>query len=126
MLINCNNIILIAQITGVYLSLDGMFLPNGSNITYTEISTAQTDSQNTHSLVCHTDKFRCCNEIEGNWYSPNGSVITELSREFSVVQGIDGTVTLFRSNGMISLLSTLCCRVPDASNISQTVCVNSG
>ena len=125
MLINCNNI-LIAQITGVYLSLDEMFLPNGSNITYTEISTAQADSQNTHSLVCHTDKFGCCSEIEGNWYSANGSVITELSQEFSVIPDSNGRVTLFRDNELISLLSTLCCRVPDASNINQTVCVNSG
>ena len=111
-------------ITGVYLSLNGTFLPNGSIIAYTKISTDIGEDTGSRSLVCNTDKIGCC-ETEGYWYLANGSVIIEDSQEFSVIRN-HGTVILFRNDTIISLLSTLCCRLPDASNTNQTVCVNSG
>ena len=116
---------------GVYLSLDGRILPNGSAIAYTDITIVTDKREGTvsRSLVCNTDRIGCC-ETEGNWYMVNGSVITDDSEGFSVIRNIDGTgtVTLFRNynHRMISILSTLCCRVPDANNKNQTVCVNSG
>ena len=117
-------------IAGVYLSLDGRILPNGSAIAYTEITfvTDKREGTRSRSLICNTDRIGCC-ETEGNWYMVNGSVITDVSQEFGVIRNIDGTgtVTLFRNQyRIISIFSTLCCTVPDARNINQTVCVNSG
>ena len=79
------------------------------------------------SLVCHTDKYGCCETSnEGDWYLTNGSVITRDNQEFNVTRSNIGEIILFRKTGIISYTSTLCCRVPDAGNVNQTVCVNSG
>ena len=109
------------NITGVYLSLYGSFLHNDSTIAYTEINSEVIE--NADSLACNTDNSECC-ETEGNWYF-NGSVITEGSQEFTVIRNT-GKIMVFRNNRIISATSTLCCRIPNADNISQTVCVNSG
>ena len=109
------------NITGVYLSLYGRFLRNDSTIAYTEINSEVMEGAD--SLACNTDNSECC-ETEGNWYF-NGSAITEGSQEFTVIRNI-GKIMVFRNNRIISATSTLCCRTPNANNINQTVCVNSG
>lgn len=109
-------------IIGVYISLNKQFLSNGSIIEYTEISIK--DTEHTDSLVCNTDKNGCCHTSnEGEWYLSDGSVVT---RDFNVTRSDNGEIILFRKTGIISSPSTLCCRVPDARNMNQTVCVNSG
>lgn len=127
-LINFYIVFFIARIIGVYLSLyaNETFLSNGSTIAYTDISIGRIEDSG--SLVCNTDKTECCeSNSEGNWYSVNGSVITEDNQEFSVIRNTDlGKITLLRNNWMISSFNSLCCRAPDASNIYHTVCVHSG
>ena len=114
---------------GVYLSLyaSKTFLPNDSIIAYTDISIQRTATEDTGSLVCNTDKIGCCATTqEGDWYLANGSTITQDNEEFSVTRSDDGEVILFRNTEIISSPSTLCCRVLDANNMNQTVCVHSG
>ena len=113
-------------ITGVYLSLNEGFLHNGSTIPYIEIG--HEDNRVTEeSLVCHSDKADCCETTnEGDWYLPDGSVITSNSKEFSVTRSDEGKIRLYRKTEIISSTKTLCCIVRDASDINQTVCVNSG
>ena len=111
-------------IAGVFLSVNGASVQNSSMISYyTEINQEGAE----RSLACNTDNNGCCEaNSEGNWFLANGSVVTLDNREFSVTRSDNGKVILYRKTRIISSTSTLCCKVPDASNINQTVCVSSG
>ena len=90
---------------------------------YTEINLEGAES----SLTCNTDKIGCYEtSSEGNWFLAVGSVITQGHPEFIVTRSDGGKIILHRKTRILSSTSTLCCRVPDARNVHQTVCVNSG
>ena len=79
-------------------------------------------------LVCHTDKLECCGfTMEGIWLKTGAKgtieVVEEGITDETVIRG-DGTVnfTFLESNE----IRALCCRVPNAIGINQTICVNSG
>ncbi len=71
-------------------------------------------------LVCHTDLVGCCEGNTGDWYYPNGSVVTEdgvlyVSRgQMSVSLMMSGTATA--SGGVY------CCVVPTSGG-RDTACI---
>ena len=79
-------------------------------------------------LVCHTDKLECCDStMEGTWIEigtkntvePEGNDITDEN----IIRG-DGTVNLTSLES--NRIREICCKVPNAIGIIQTICVHSG
>ena len=108
---------------GVYLSLNGIFLTNNSNILITDIGTP---------LVCTTDSIPCCRGANrnGEWLFPNnGGQVPTLNEATSFYRnrGDSGEVNLFRLNSdVMAPTGQFCCEVPDATGIDNTVCANIG
>jgi hypothetical protein len=84
-----------------------------------------------NSLQCITDRMPCCWSIwrAGEWYFPNTSYVPPLSQYYTYyrTRGSDGSIHLSRRNDS-SVVETglFCCVVPDAMDISQTVCAHIG
>ena len=74
------------------------------------------------SLVCHTDNGDCCMgpRYRGQWISPENETV------FRDVTGERGILTLnLQGNHAKSLVFTMaCCKIPDFSNVNQTVCAS--
>ena len=112
------------------------FYTNDTIIPITEIG--ETDGstaspiQNS-ALQCITDKKPCCRTDDGpllgHWYFPSGEVVGDYTPEVTTFYRnrgpSDGTVNLNHINpNIMSQTGLFCCIVPDAADISQTLCVN--
>jgi hypothetical protein len=113
------------NISGVYLSLRGVYIANNSNINIRNIS----DNPN-GALQCITDNMRCCRGDPrlGEWYQPNGALVqgTTSTTAFYRTRGDNGEVSLNRPSGVESPTGQFYCEVPDATSTNQTLCVNIG
>ena len=119
---------------GVYLSLKGRVLANDSVIFITEIgeTTAIPPQNSNNGLQCITDRMPCCRFMGGQvgeWFFPSGRMVPSgTGPTFYRNRGRDdGTVNLNRANTIVvSPTGLFCCKVPDATGIDQTVCINLG
>ena len=127
---------------GIYLSLRGtVYDINNSAIQITEIGETDTDTMppppnSINGLQCITDRMPCCGTYgsrAGEWYFPNGTHVPVLGTEktgdkatsFYRNRGDDGTVNLNRLNANVIIPTGLfCCMVPDALNVTQSLCAN--
>ena len=111
---------------GVYLSLNGTFLTNNSNVLITDIGTTS------QPLVCTTDRRPCCRgtNANGEWLFPNnGSHVPLMSVATSFFRNREdnGEVNLLRLNSdVMAPTGKFCCRVLDATSSDKTVCANIG
>ena len=65
----------------------------------------------------------------GDWFYPNNARVmhTSVSQEFGRDRSNNGEINLYRGKSdVMSPTGRFCCRVPDASGVEQTVCVNVG
>ena len=74
-------------LSGVYLSLNGVTIPNEGYVLVTDI----TDSEGDGGLLCNTDRSDCCRAsdgvAQGHWYFPDGSQVgsfTEVDTGFPI------------------------------------------
>ena len=101
-----------------------MVYANNSLVTVTEIG------EGDDSMKCITDRKPCCGTQPfrvGEWYFPNGSrvPIPGDGTSFYRLRSDDGYVYLNHRNFDIARPTGLfCCVVPDATDVSQTLCVN--
>ena len=123
----------ITHFPGVYISHNGVFIEHDSNILITDIGFAGASSP--HQLVCTTDKTPCCKTPPtrfGNWFFPDDKAVVSMGNiprptEFYRDRNNNGEINLYRvSSDVMSPAGRFCCRVPDASGVEQTVCVNVG
>ena len=119
---------------GVQLVFKGKAYRNNSLFFFHEIGRT---NESGNVLQCVTDKAKCCMSRPnrfGEWYFPNGSLIpveyrgdTGHAKVFYRNRGDDGTVNLNRAtHQIISPTGHYCCKVPNAANVSQTLCANIG
>ena len=116
----------IVLIPGVYISHNEVFIEPDSSILITDIGTSSP-----HQLVCTTDRTPCCisPNTAGDWFYPNNARVmhTSASQEFGRDRSDNGEINLYRRDSdVMSPTGRFCCRVPDASGVEQTVCVNVG
>ena len=115
---------------GVYLSLNGVIYANNSLISITEIgeSNSYTSPHQSNEVQCITDRMPCCRRFHlGEWFFPNGEVVPPQGAAVSFYRNRDeyGSVNLNRFNsGVIRPTGLFCCVVPDATNVSQMLCIN--
>ena len=114
---------------GVYISHNGVFIEHDSSIFITDIGILRVSSP--QRLVCNTDRTPCCVDpnVAGNWLYPSGGIVEHVSnvRDFVRDRSANGEINLYRRNSdTISPTGRFCCRVPDVSDVEQTVCVNVG
>lgn len=106
---------------GVRISANGQVLANNSYI-------IDTKTEATSVLVCHTDKPDCClTSNEGDRYliESDSSITTTFSKELNVTRSDQGTISFTRITDSIPIIiGTLCCNIPDASGVNQTLCVH--
>ena len=106
--------------------------PNNSIIPLSVIGeTDMSDkSSKNNALQCITDKKPCCREpLQGEWKYINSTIPTrqQTNISFYTNRGLDGTVNLNRLNDSVMFQSGLyCCLIPNAKNVSQTLCVDIG
>ena len=110
---------------GVQLTLKGTIYRNNSFFFLNELGRIESDD----ALQCITDKVGCCKYSPnrfGEWYFPDGSriPIEGDSREFYRNRGYDGTVNLNYRAPLLPPTGHYCCRVPNAADVSQTLCAN--
>lgn len=124
----------VCALTGVSLSLRGIEYPNNSIISITEIGETDPTTNLNDGLQCITDRTPCCRfqYRVGEWFFPNGTKVplrggsgATSATTFYRNRGYDdGTVNLNHvSPDVLSPTGRFCCVVPDANDISQTVCV---
>ena len=121
----------ISSHAGVYLSLKGVIYTNNSVISITEIEQTNTSANN--GLQCITDRKPCCQTPPnrfGEWFFPDNGGMVPISgggTTFYRNRGDDGTVNLNRVNNDVMMpTGRFCCVVPDATDATQTLCVNIG
>ena len=112
---------------GVQLAFKGMIHRNNSLFFVNELGKIESDD----ALQCVTDKAGCCKKRPnrfGEWYFPNGSKIPieYYGPVFYRNRGDDGTVNLnYRTiHKDVPPIGHYCCRVPNAADVNQTLCVN--
>ena len=116
----------ITHFPGVYISHNGAVIEHDSSILITDIGTSSP-----HQLVCNTDRTPCCrgSNIAGDWFYPEGGLVmhTSASQGFGRDRSDNGEINLYRGDpDVMSPTGRFCCRVPDASDVEQMVCVNVG
>ena len=85
-----------------------------------------------HQLVCTTDRKPCCQHPVqyGEWYFSDGQQVKHISEgavEFQRDRDDNGNVYLYRvGTDQTPDGGKFCCRVQDATDINQTLCVNIG
>lgn len=79
--------------------------------------------ESTHALFCATDKKPCCNETDGNWYLPDGTLLpseTNTSQYLYVTREGDPTVGLnHMQNGTQPSAGIYLCELMDRKNITN-------
>lgn len=117
------NIVIYILHVGVYLALRNQFIANN-----TEIDIRSIGLYPSGALQCITDKKPCClsqNPQHGEWYLPNGELVQGTSSDivFYRNRGDNGGVYLNRPTNVISPTGRFCCKVPDATDNNQILCV---
>ena len=109
---------------GVYLFLKGEELSNNTFLTTND--EANSGNSGVTFPVCYTDKLNCCSmSNEGVWSWPDNTT-PEVAVKFMVTQNDCGAVNLTYDNNIPPPQGIYCCTVPNADNMNQTVCVNTG
>ena len=115
---------------GVFLSFQGItYSTNDSNILVTRIGTT-----NDTSLTCHTDSTTCCRGVHnpggsgfGEWISPDGTMVAQnsgtTSNRFYWIRFYQ-VIRLYRYGAIQTPLGTYCCRIPDNTGSTKTICAN--
>ena len=111
-------------------------LVNFDDLLYTmKYSQQPTNTNGLQTLKCVTDLVACCESPAlGDWYYPDGRRITGVgSPVYKINRGQNevlnpnqqfyGSVRLWRRYTP-SERGLFCCKLPDASNVVQTLCVN--
>ena len=126
----------------MYLSLNGVIVPNDSDVLVTNITEGGTDmaGQDDGGLLCHTDRSDCCRSVDGRaqgqWYFPTGDpgvqVPTEGTQTAAKPDGDfffrnrdDGIVRLNR-RGTPSERGRFRCEIPNADGDMVNLFVNIG
>lgn len=77
--------------------------------------------------MCVTDNVNCCGlpNRAGEWYYPNGTIVSRSTEglDFFRTRGSQ-SVILNRRNDAQSPIGQYCCKVPDASQTTQIICIN--
>jgi hypothetical protein len=118
----------------VYLSLNGVTIPNDGYVLASDIGYGDT------GLHCNTDKSDCCRGadhpngiVQGDWYRPDGSQVGSFTQEdashptrnfFARNRGA-GIVRL-NHYGNPSERGRFRCEVPNAAGVNVTMYVNIG
>ena len=123
-------------ITGVFLSLNGVTIPNDGYVIVSNIGMGDT------GLHCNTDRSDCCRGsdnpsggTQGRWYYPDGREVRDYTTEivddpngnfFSRNRGT-GIVRLNRNgNPPAADRGRLRCDIPNTSGVTVTLYVNIG
>ena len=106
-----------------------MFIANDSNILIRNMP--QSSSNPNGALQCITDRIPCCLSPDtrlGEWYLPNGEPVQESisTTAFYRNRGDNGEVSLNRPSDVMSPTGQFCCKIPDATDANQTLCVDIG
>ena len=118
--------------SGVFLSLNGMTIPNDGYVLASDIGTDD------GGLHCNTDRSDCCRTpdgtiAQGHWYCPDGSQVGSFTAEDSN----DPSRNFFsrsRSSGVVRLnhygnppqRGRFHCEIPNASGVIMTLYINIG
>ena len=136
--------IFIIKYSGVSLQLLGQTIPNNSLVDFddlayqapnSEFAEAPTNANGRQTLMCVTDLVACCEtEGLGNWYFPDGNVITSdrLGGTFRANRGDNEVINGQQFYGSVRLWRRYTppergrfrCEIPDADNVTQTLYVN--
>ena len=111
--------------SGIYLSLRGVYIANNSYVDVDDIGEADA------ALLCHTNKIDCCRFFrEGEWYFPNSSQVqTEAWHyssgfsEFFYRNRQEQAVRLNRRGNPLER-GHFHCVIPDANYVNQILNVN--
>ena len=125
---------------GVSLLLQGKTIPNNSlvnldDLLYRTDTLQPTNANGLQTLMCVTDLVDCCETQRlGNWYYPNGRIITSRSQgnTFQTNRGQNEIVNNQQFYGSVRLWRRYTpagrglfrCELPDAKNVIQTLYVN--
>ena len=120
-----------AHVDGVFLSLGGQTITNGSFVDVAAIGDRPDDSS---ALICHTDLYDCCtssltvDNIEvGHWMFPDGRNVRNLGSGIMTSQfhrdRSRSVVRLWR-RGNPTESGLFCCTIPNSNNQTLTVCAN--
>ncbi len=114
----------------VFLSFQGTYTANNSNILVTSIMTT-----NDTSLTCHTNSTTCCRRVHnvngsnglGYWLFPDGASVIQndasVSDKFYWIRYFQ-VVRLYRRGDIQTPLGRYCCRIPDSGGVTRTACAN--
>ena len=125
---------------GVSLKLRGVTIPNNSLVDFDDILYTTSDNQNPtnanghdRTLVCETDLMDCCESpMLGNWYLPNGNVVTNTgspafrSNRGAATTGQLGSVRIFRRYNPPTPRGRFRCELPSAADSSINLYANIG
>ena len=123
---------LIAMLTGVTLSLNGVDVPNDGYVLVTDITEGGT-GMNDGGLLCITDRTDCCRGrdgvAQGEWYFSNGSLVeiqgTRTTGDFFFRNRDARIVRLNRFDNPMER-GRFRCEVANATGVNVTVYVNIG
>lgn len=121
-----HNIMLILYFSGVYLALRNQFIANNSQVNIVSIGLSS-DNPN-GALQCITDRTdSCCSDGYysqfGEWYLPDGTLVQRGNSAFFRNGGDNGEVFLNRPSSTTSPTGQFCCKIVDAVNKRQILCV---
>ena len=104
----------------MYLSLNGITIPNNSYVDTNEIGSFVLDG-----LICHTNRPASGGNSGGNWYSPTGE---QISLQFDSDQLLTQykaplTVALYRTSTTPPPVGIYYCVINDSQSIEHTLYV---
>ena len=102
------------QQTFPYVSFMGQSLADHS---YVDLSTVGSASDNSDSVVCHTDLETCCSGSQGvhrgDWYFPDGTVLPFVGSSFPIAEGRAAqVVSIRRTSGATGPIGIYRCDIP--------------
>ena len=108
-----------SQQTYPYVSFMGQALADHS---YVDLSTVGSDSDNSDSVVCHTDLSTCCSSSQGfhrgDWYFPDG---TRLSFTGPIYLSRGAQIAIIRRTTATGPTGIYRCRIATNSNTDISV-----
>ena len=122
------------SLSAVFLSLNGMTVPNDSYVLASSIIPGG-------SLICNTSRNDCCSAsdnpkgtVQGHWYYPRGNVVNSYSVGYQsrynngtfFARSRDSGIVRLYSNGNPQERGRFRCEIPNASGDIETHYVNIG
>ena len=116
-------------ISGVFLSLNGVTIPNNSHIIFYDIGS--------DGILCNTDRMDCCRRADhpngvaqGRWYDPEGNEVgsfteedaTNHNRNFFARNRLTGAVRLYPFRTPTER-GRFWCEIPNASGVNEVLYV---